>query len=943
MNGRAVITSNLSRVPSLLWTYRPADRATYRCSAGARAVPGREADEVNYTHPMSLQPSTRLGPYEIISALGAGGMGEVYRARDTKLGREVAIKVLPDAFAHDAERMARFEREAQVLASLNHPNIAAIYGLEESSDVRALVMELVEGPTLADRIAQGPLPLDEALGLAKQIAEGLEYAHERGIVHRDLKPANIKVTPDRTAKLLDFGLAKAVEEPVAVSNPSVSPTLTMQSTRAGIILGTAAYMAPEQARGAFVDKRADVWAFGVVLYEMLTGKQPFAGSTVSDTLAGVLKTDPDLGAIPASVRRLVGRCVEKNAKRRLRDIGEARIAIEETLAGALSEAPTPSGSSPRTRHAVLWPVLAAIFLVIAAVLAAVHFRGTPPPGRVVRYTIAPVEKSSVDTFALSPDAGYLAIAASVEGKRQLWLRPLDSLQTQALPGTEGARYPFWSPDSRYVGFFTETKLKKIAVTGGPAQTLCSAPDARGGAWNSDGVIVFAPTPAGGLQRVAASGGTPAQVTQTQAAHRFPTFLPDGRHFLFLLTNLEWGKSDNDGIYLGSLNSQETRRILPDASNVVYSPPGDGNRNGHLLFVRENTLMAQPFDPMSLKPAGELFPVAEHIPLVNVQGYSLVSVSDNGVLVFQSGQIGPQSRLTWFDRSGKQMGPVAALGTGFGPALSPDEKTVAVPRGDPERNAGDIWIHEFARGTDTRFTFHASRNGYPVWSPDGSRIVFSSDRGGKNPDLYLKDVNGARQEELLIQSPYNKIASDWSRDGRVLVYAELDPKTKADLWVLRIGPAGGDRKPIPFLRTEFNEWQGQFSPDGHWIAYTSDESGQWEVYVRPFPAAAPGKWKVSTAGGEQPRWRRDGKELYYMAPDRKLMAVSVKAVGERLIFEAGTPEPLFESHIPLRSSTNPRFHYAVTGDGKRFLVQTMVGESADLSITVVQNWLTGVKK
>jgi eukaryotic-like serine/threonine-protein kinase len=601
---------------------------------------------------MSLKPQDRLGPYEILAPIGAGGMGEVYRARDTKLGRDVALKVLPESFARDPERMARFEREAQVLASLNHPNIATVYGFEAG----AIGMELVEGPTLAECIGGRPMALDEALPIAKQIAEGLEYAHEKGVIHRDLKPANVKLTADGNVRILDFGLAKALEAPAPAGNPSISPTLLLSGTQAGVILGTAAYMAPEQARGVAVDKRADIWAYGVVLYEMLTGKQPFLGETVSDTLAAVLRAEPQWDTVPAGVRRLVQRCLEKNPKRRLQAIGEARVVIEDVLTGSAEEQPVleakPSRFSKHLRFAP-W-LLTAALLLTTLVISGVHFRETPPANRIMRATIALPAKARVDSFALSPDGRYLTLAARVDGAQRLWLRPLDALDPQPLPGTEEGQYPFWSPDSRYIAFFAQGKLKKIAVAGGPVQNLCDAVDGRGGDWNREGVIVFAPSAAtgSGLQRVPAGGGAPSPATRAESGvHRFPIFLPDGHRILYLGYGSK--TAEQNGIFLTSLDSKEGRRLIPDVSNVSFVPPAAGSGVAQILFVRNDALMAQPVHPKTLLLAGEASPVIDGVGRGPVFGLFRFSASGDGSLTVQAARASPISQLAWFDRNARR--------------------------------------------------------------------------------------------------------------------------------------------------------------------------------------------------------------------------------------------------------------------------------------------------
>jgi len=873
---------------------------------------------------MHLSVGDRLSVYEILAPIGAGGMGEVYRAKDTRLDREVAIKVLPAAVGGDPERLARFEREAKVLASLNHPNIAQIYGVED----RALVMELVPGEPL-----KGPFPLGTALNYARQIAEALEAAHEKGIVHRDLKPANIMVTPAGVVKVLDFGLAAVANDPASSSaDPAKSPTLTMRSTQAGMILGTAAYMSPEQARGKAVDKRADIWAFGVVLYEMLTGKRLFDGETISDTLAAVLKTEPDLTQVPAKVRRLLEACLQKDPKLRLQAIGDWRLLLTDVQ-------PQVTALSP-SRLKWLWPAATALFFIAAAALAFVYFHQTSPPGQTLRYTIAAPEGSTVHSFAISPDGRTLVVAAEVNGKRQLWLRAMDALQAQPMPFTEEATYPFWSPDSRYIGFFAEGKLKKVAASGGPAQSLCDAPDGRGGSWNRDDVIVFSPNNFDGrIQQVAAAGGVSSDVTKTSFGdRRHPVFLPDGRHFLDMARR---GTDQSYGVYVSTLDGKENRRILADLSSAVFAPPARSDRTGHILFVRENTLMALPFNAASAQVSGEVFPVAEGVSLTSNNTYLPAAVSDNGVLLYETGgAAGGTNQIGWYDRTGKSLGPVGMPGAVFDPAISPDEKSIMFRRNSPTHF--DLWVRDLSRGTETRFTSDVSFNIAPVWSPKGDRIVFASLR--KSPyNLYKKAASGSAQDELLLPNTVADFPEQWSRDGRFIVYAEADPKNKYDLWVLPTGDGTADRKAMPFLRTEFDELLGQLSPDSHWMAFTSDRSGQREVYVRPFPPSD-GEWTISIAGGQAPRWRGDGKELYFEAADGKMMAVPVKAVaGPKPSFEAGTPAALFDAHMATNVNSG-LFEYDVTADGKRFLICTTIGSgAASPPLTVVTNWSAGAKK
>jgi Tol biopolymer transport system component len=925
---------------------------------------------------MALSPGTRLGSYQVIALIGAGGMGEVYRARDTRLNRDVALKVLPEVFARDAERMARFEREAKLLASLNHPNIAAIYGLEESSGIRALVMELVEGPTLAERIgsapfgrprgeqsgpspahraglrvnsvAKGPsgegkaIPIEEALPIARQVADAVEYAHDKSVIHRDLKPANIKVTAEGTVKVLDFGLAKALADEPTEGDIGNSPTLSMNPTMAGVILGTAAYMAPEQAKGKRVDRRADVWAFGVVVYEMLTGKQLYEGETIPETLASVMKEAPALEKLPAetppAIRNLLRRCLEKDVKRRLQNAGEARIVIEDVLSGAAPaavEAATPIGRVARLRQgyggqAFLGWAVAAVTLAALAALAFVHFRETPPQQASVRFEVTPPENANAQVFRLSPDGRYIVMRVPEGGRNRLWLRPLDSLQAEPLNGTDGATYPFWSPDSAFIGFFAQDKLKKIAVTGGPPQTLCDAPAARGGSWNRDGVILFAGLTSG-IHRVSAAGGVATFLTHLRTdrdtdLQRFPEFLPDGQRFLYLTQT----DGDDTGIYVGSLHGAASVRILPDASSAIYVPPTSPGSAGHVLFRREETLMAQPFDPDQLEMPGEMFPVAEEVRVAANVDFGAFSASDGGMLAYASATL-EDDLLIWLDRAGKRLGAVGKPGAIFEAALSPDDKTVAFRLNAPPTS--DIWLQDLARDVVSRFTFGPGSSTFPVWSPDGSRVVFRRNTaGGGGYSMHVKPASGAGTEELLKPPGINTRVLDWSRDGKFIAYQEEGSGTNLDLWLL---PVEGERKPVPYLHTPFNENLGRFSPDGKWMAYASNESGQNQVYVQPIPATG-AKRQISAAGGSNPRWRRDGKELFYVAADRKLMAVPIIMAADS--FQVGAAQPLFE--IPTDVTVQQP-----TADGQRFLATAPAeGEAAEATpITVITNWRVGVQR
>ena len=902
---------------------------------------------------MTIAAGTKLGSYEITGAIGAGGMGEVYRARDAKLGRDVALKVLPEAFARDAERMARFQREAKVLASLNHANIATIHGLEDSGSTHALVMELVEGPTLADRIKQGLIPVDESLRIAKQIAEALEYAHERGIVHRDLKPANIKVTNDDAVKILDFGLAKALEGDAASLDISTSPTISRLATMQGVLLGTAAYMSPEQAKGKAVDRRADIWAFGCVLYEMLTGQQTFTGETVTDTLAAVIMKDPDWSRLPAGapvrVRVLLQRCLHKDPKQRLRDIGDARISLDEVLSGAPD--PALAGASqaaaPLWRRALPWALLA-VAAIALAILSWMHLRTSNAPSGIVdgmrfQIPIPPEAKLVIGgIFAVSPDGRQLAFfATGADGIQRIWIHSLHTLETHPLPGSESpASTPiFWSPDSRYIAYGDGRKLKKIDISSGAAETLCDVPSVViGGSWNRDGVIIFAQAP-GSIMGVSANGGVATPVTVLDASRGevsqlVPSFLPDGRHFIYLQYS---SKPENRGLYVGSLDAkpeeQSSERLVATGFGAAYVPSSDADL-GQLLFIRDGALMAQPFDARRLQLAGEPMTVVSHVG--SFRAFGFFAVSNNGVLVYRTGGGGSDFQLTWFDQQGKAVGTAGEPSSEFfSVSVSPDGTRLVASRYDQDIA---LWLVDFPRDTSTRFTFGSfSYARAATWSPDGSRIVFAANDG-----IYEKPADGMKDEKPLLKSSQGEVPTDWSRDGRFLLYDEVDPQTKSDMWVL---PLEGDKKPAPFLRTEFNEEDGHFSPDGHYVAYTSDESGRNEIYVRTFSpdstkgsSDAGGKWLISTGGGIDPRWRRDGKELYYVAADGRLIAVGV-ATGPG--FQASAPKGLFQ--LPALSTNLTFQSWDVAPDGKRFLFPVPTSEQDTTPFTVVLNWQAGLKK
>ena len=889
---------------------------------------------------MQLSAGDKLGHYEVLSLLGQGGMGEVYRARDTTLKRDVALKVLPATFLRDPERMARFQREAEVLASLDHPNIGHIYGIVDSEDSRGLVLALIEGPTLADRIEVGPLPLDEALAIAKQIIEALEYAHDRGVVHRDLKPANVKITPDGVVKVLDFGLAKVLEDEPPPSSLANSPTLTMGHTRTGVILGTAAYMSPEQAVGRPVDRRSDIFSFGAVLYEMLTGKRAFAGATTPDVLEAVVKNDPDWSALPAGtpryLRRLLERMLAKDRKQRLQAIGEARIALEKMDGPGEDSLQAEAPSTSKRTWAMT--LVAGVFALVAAALAFLHFRETPLAAPApVQFQIQTPEKPSLTALLqISPDGRHMVFGGvAADGHERLWLRSLDSLDPRVLPGTDDPGNPFWSADSRFVVFGAESKLKRVPIAGGPPQVICDLPDnnSRGGSWNREGVLILG-SEAAGISRVSAAGGQRTEVTvvdrsRQETFHGRPLFLPDGKHFLYLRASRNEATS---GIYVGSLDvkpeQQSLDRLLPGHLGIGYMPSADP-AFGYVLFLQDEILLAQSFDNRRLQLTSEPVPIADQVGS-NGNTVNYFSVAENGTLIYRKLTVN-MSQLTWFDRQGKALGTLGEPAGYRDLNLSPDGTRVAVGR----RDSGnlDVWVVDSARGTSTRLTFNPGIDDLPVWSPRGNEIFFASIQK-EIYGLYRKSASGTGQDAPVFQAgAYAFAPTDVSFDGKNLLYTGYQGGSQ--IFVL---PLDDNSKAALFMPAIEQGNHAKFSPDGHWVVYQSNESGRGEIYVRPFPsnAGGGGKWAISNTGGSEPRWRRDGKEILYLAMNGMVTAVDVTTNGT---FKAGTPRPLFPAPRLGGATISRAWQWDVTPDGQRFLFNTAV-ETTDTNlsaINVVLNW------
>jgi len=913
-----------------------------------------------------------LAHYQTLGKIGAGGMGEVFRARDTRLGREVALKLLPEVFANDPERLGRFRREAKLLASLNHAHIATLHGFEEAGGRHFLVMELVEGEDLAQRLSRGALPTKEALKIIRDVADALQAAHAQGIVHRDLKPANIKVTPEGKVKVLDFGLAKAYESDPSKPDLTQSPTIaTALGTAGGVILGTAAYMSPEQARGKAVDKLTDVWALGCVLYELVTGNIAFPGETVSDTIAKILEREPDWSAIPAEtppgIQRLLHRCLEKDKSMRLQDVGEVRIEADAALSGTSQSwtGPIPIAETRGARRpggALGWFV-AVVASAAAVLLAVLYFGADRESPQVIRSTIPQPEGSrfvSVGDYAgpvvVSSDGRRVAFVANDANlNRMLWVRELDALEARALPGTEGATFPFWSPNSRSLGFFTESRLMRVEISGGLPITLCDAPNGRGGTWGPKGVIVFSPDFQTGISRVPDTGGTPAVITTLDStlhsSHRWPEFMPDGDHFIYIAVHHDVSKSAGYGLYFTDIDEGggEGKRVMSAGTSAVFA-------SGHLLYVRENTLMAVPFDPVKGEMRGTPVTLIDKVQNDPTTWRSAISASADGVLAYHQGSsgVGVGTRLVIVDRKGKELSAIEDAGVYYHFKVSHDGNTVACTGGGESRTtpgAGlDIFLFDIARGVRTRLSFSGGADVTPVWSPDGKRVAYATIFPGANVDPNLITIAQADGggEELVLQSPSDDVwLSDWSRDGRYIVYSRGDfVGLASDIWVL---PLVGNRDPFPFLTSDLSEDLGSISPDGRWMAYSVNEEDGTQIYVSPFtpPLEAGGspndhrtfaKWQISNEAdtGSFPLWSSKGTEIFFIKADGTIRSAEVDGTGDT--FRSGRVQVLCQ--------TDPwnfgRIGYDVMPDDQGFIVNSFSAKATP-PITLVQNWTLELNK
>jgi Tol biopolymer transport system component len=879
---------------------------------------------------MPLPAGTRLGPYEVLSPIGAGGMGEVYKAKDTRLDRVVAVKVLPAHLSSSEEIRQRFEREAKAISAISHPNICALHDVGREGETEYLVMEFLEGEPLSDRLSRGPVPIEQLLRWGVQIADALDRAHRQGIVHRDLKPANIIVTK-AGIKLVDFGLARLVPAR-AGSDVSILPTQAGTNlTQQGMILGTFQYMSPEQLEGKDADPRSDIFALGAVLYEMATGRKAFAGASQASLIAAILGTQPpSMSSLapmtPPALERVVRTCLEKDPDERWQSAhdvaGELKWIAE---AGSQAGTPAPVLLRRKSRERLAWAIAAVLAVVSAAAIAG-YVRRAPKPAPMTMTSILVPDKRFVNFLAISPDATRIAVAAAPPGARaQLWVRLLDEPTSRALPGTEGAELPFWSPDGRSIGFFADGKLKRIEVSGGPAVVLAdAAPNGIGGTWNRTGTILFA-RPGLPISRIPESGGAPEPVTHLDASrgettHRYPFFLPDGKHFLYLAANLAGGPNDRaNRVRVASLDSKDDRDLAPVDSNTQYA-------SGRVFFQRDLDLFALEFDPKTFRSRGSPIPVAEQVG--RSQAYwnlGMFSVAEAGTIAYPVAS-NATSRLLWFDRTGRQIGTVGdpATFSQFNPlSLSPDGRRAAVAIRDTSTRKVDVWIRDLERGTQTRLTTGPGDNENPIWSPDGRRVLFTSDRKHQG-DIYGKTGSGGAEDPVL-EGEGQRITDDWSPDGRFVAVEFREPKGSRRVALSILDMSTG--KLTPFHQRGVDGGDARFSPDGRWLAYSADDSGRMEVYVAAFPGAGSSA-QVSTSGGFAPAWRRDGRELYYLSSDGKMMSVEIPPAGPS--FEPGVPKVLFEPHpLPIT--------YAATPDGQRFLVLSS-GDEQSPPITLIQNWV-----
>jgi Tol biopolymer transport system component len=896
---------------------------------------------------VGLTSGHKLGPYEILAPIGAGGMGEVYRARDTRLDRSVAIKILPPHLSANPDAKQRFEREARAISSLNHPNICTLHDVGHQDGTDFLVMELLEGETLADRLEKGPLPSEQVLKYGIEICDGLEKAHKNGVIHRDLKPGNVMLTKSG-AKLMDFGLAKATlanAPPVSslamtMSGPSAGQPLTAQ----GMVIGTFQYMSPEQVEGKEADARSDIFALGAVLYEMASGRRAFFGKSQASIVAAILASEPQpISSIqpmsPPALDRVVRTCMAKDPDDRWQTTHDVKLQLQWIAeGGSQAGVPAPVAARRRLSQNVAWAAAGVCLLAVLALAAALLLR-TPRPALPLRASLLPPKNCSFDPygFVISPDGKRLAFVAVATDKNEntLWVRSLNSVAAQELSGTDGAEYPFWSFDSSAIGFFTRNKLKKIDAGGGPVIALADVDGGRGGTWGPDGTIVFSRKPQQeGLYQVSSAGGPVSEVThytkeRKDDSHRWPWMLPDGRHFVFYMssTTLTATNMDQDqvaGIYYVDRKTAKQTRLMPSDSGAQYA-------NGYLFYLRQQNLMAQPFDPDSGTLSGSPVPMAEAVTYDSDRWIGGFAVSSSGVLGYVSGER-KQSQLFWYGRDGKEQGKLGSTGSHEVVALSPDGQRVATSLGELNSPGNDIWIYELGRGTATRLTFEGVNSGVPVWTHDGKTVAYTTNRHGG--DLYSKASSGLGGEQLLVESDDYKLPTDWTPDGKSLLYMNFAGGKGPRLWIHQTAP---EKKDYQLLHTNFYEEQGKFSPDGRWLAYVSEETGKDEVFVVPYPSLS-SKWQVSTTGGEQVMWRGDGKELFYIAPDRKLMAVSVDAAGGT--FKAGLPRALFTTSIT--GVHHSFWQYDVTRDGQKFIINIRLEQSLQ-PITLYANWERELKK